>query len=365
MKNGINPIMNKPSNWIKDHQVTAFFMVTFAISWGLGFSYIAVSKGIFWLAPLVPIAFCGPALAGIIISALSNTKPRQGTKRANWIAFLVAWVVCVLVFLANNTFINHAPFSPIMFGFTFVSVVPVAFVISMAYSRIPAVKLYLASLIRLRSVWGWFLLAAVLNPSLVLLSILISYLLGRQLFTSHHFPAAGFMLIDLIAIKFLYQLLFFNATGEESGWRGFALPRMQSLTSPLVACLMINILWSLWHLFPWIAEGRPVFSLVYWVQSYLELFAGTVTLCWFYNRSKGSILVAGIAHAIANTAFWLFPNLDWTVFNWTVAAVALVMILTDRMWKKLPSDHPAVYQSPARLEPIKDSVSTSIKLSPE
>jgi len=140
---------------------------------------------------------------------------------------------------------------------------------------------------------------------------------------------------------------------------------MQLLTSPLVACLMINILWSLWHLFPWIAEGRPVFSLVYWVQSYLELFAGTVTLCWFYNRSKGSILVAGIAHATANTAFWLFPNLDWTVFNWTVAAVALVMILTDRMWKKLPSDHPAVYQSPARLEPIKDSVSTSMKLSPE
>ena len=27
--------------------------------------------------------------------------------------------------------------------------------------------------------------------------------------------------------------------------------------------------------------------------------------------------------------------------------VALVMILTDQMWKKLPSDHPAVYCEPA------------------
>jgi membrane protease YdiL (CAAX protease family) len=217
----------------------------------------------------------------------------------------------------------------------------------MAYARIPAVKSYLALLIRLRGVWGWSLLASALTPALVLLSILISSLLGRQPITSHRFPATGLMLIGLIAVKFLYQFFFFNATGEEAGWRGFALPRMQSLTSPLVACLVINIFWPLWHLFLWMAEGRPVFSPEYWAQTYLELLPGTVTLGWIYNRSKGSILVAGITHAAANTAYAFFPNLDWTVFNWTVAVAALVMILVDRMWKKLPPDHPAVCQVPA------------------
>jgi membrane protease YdiL (CAAX protease family) len=68
---------------------------------------------------------------------------------------------------------------------------------------------------------------------------------------------------------FLYQFFFFNATGEEAGWRGFALPRMQSLTSPLVACLVVNISWALWHLFFWMAEGRPVSSPEYWAQTYL------------------------------------------------------------------------------------------------
>ena len=67
---------------------------------------------------------------------------------------------------------------------------------------------------------------------------------------------------------------------------------------------------------------------------------------WFYNRSKGSILVAGIAHAAANTAIAFFPNLDWTVYILTAVVAALVMIVVDRMWKKLPSDHPAVYQDP-------------------
>jgi hypothetical protein len=49
-----------------------------------------------------------------------------------------------------------------------------------------------------------------------------------------------------------------------------------------------------------------------------------------------------IAYAAANTTFWLFINLDWTVYNWTVATATLVMTLVDRMWKKLPPDHPAV-----------------------
>ena len=339
--------MNKITSWIKGHQIAAFFIITFAISWGLGFTLDPVlKKGVFLLAPLAFIALCGPALAGIIISAVCNNQSKQGTKRTYWIAFLVAWVLSALVFLANNTFINHAPFSPVMVGFSFVLVAPVAFVISMAYSRIPTVKSYLASLIRLRGVWGWSLLALVLTPALVLLSIPISSLLGRQPIAAHQFPEISLALIGLVAVKFFYQLFFFNATGEEVGWRGFALPRMQSLTNPLVACLVLNLFWALWHLFPWMAEGRPVFSPEYWARTYLELVPGTVTLGWLYNRSKGSILVAGITHAAANTAYAFFPNLDWPVFNWTVAVAALVMIVVDRMWKKLPPDHPAVYREP-------------------
>ncbi len=338
--------MNKLTYLIKNHQIIAFFVITFIISWGLGYAYILVAtKGIFWLAPLTVIATLGPALAGIIISAVSNTQPKVGTRRSHWITFLIAWVVCTLVFLANNTFINHAPFSPVILIFTLVSVVPVAFVISMVRSRLPAVRTYMSSLIRLRGVWGWSLLALVLFPGLVFLSMVISNLIGRQPIDLHQVPETGLVLVGLIAVKFLYQFFFFNATGEEMGWRGFALPRLQRLFSPLVACFVLNLFWGPWHLFLWWSEGSPVVSPEFWVRTFLELFAGTVTLCWFYNRSGGSILVAGIAHATANTVYWLFPNLDWTVYNWTAAAAALVMIVVDRMWKKLPSEHLAVYRS--------------------
>ena len=208
--------MNKLANWTKGHQTTAFFVIAFAITWGLGYSYGAVmNEGIFLLAPVVVIATCGPALAGIIISAVINNQPREGTNCAYWIAFIVALVVSTIVFLANNTILNHAPFSPIMVIFSLVSVVPVAFVISMTYSCIPAVKRYLYSLIRLRGLWGWSFLALVLMPALILLSIIINSFRGGQPITSLSFPASGPVLIGLIVVKFFYQFFFFNATGRK------------------------------------------------------------------------------------------------------------------------------------------------------
>lgn len=340
--------MKKITDWIKRHQIIAFFAITFGITWGLGFSYGAVmNKGIFLLAPLAFVATCGPALAGIIISAICNTQPREGNKRTYWIAFLVAWVVSSLVCIAHNTFINHAPLNPILVAFAIITVIPVAFVISTAYSRIPAVKSTMASLLRLRGVWGWALLALLWTPALVVVAIFINDPRWGLPFATYQLPATGLALVGLVAVTFIYQFFFFNATGEEAGWRGFALPRLQARVNPLVACLVLNVFWPLWHFFLWMAEGKPVLSLGYWGEAYLTHFSATVLIVWFYNRSKGSILVAGIAHAAANTAFAFLVIRDWRIFDGTAAVAALVLILADRMWKKLPTDNPAVYQAPA------------------
>jgi len=339
--------MNMITNWIKCHQIVAFFIIAFAITWGLGFSYGALlNKGIYLLAPVAFIATCGPALAGIIISAVINTQPREGSKRTYGIAFIAAWGASSLVFLANNIFINHAPFSPILVIFTVVSVVPVAFVISMAYSRIPEVKRYLSSLVRLRGVVGWAFLALILTPALILLSIYINSLRGGQPITALSFPASGPALIGLVAVKFFYQFFFFNGTGEETGWRGFALPRLQAGTSPFIASLVLAFFWAPWHFFLWQAEGKPVFSMQYWVEQYVGLIPATFIIVWLFNRSRGSILVAGFAHAAANTAFAFLPGVDWFVLAAVNYVAVFVLVMVDRMWRKLPPDNPAVHREP-------------------
>jgi hypothetical protein len=226
--------MDKTIDWIKNHQVAAFYLIAFIISWGLGFSWSAIlQKEQAVLLPLAFVAACGPGLAGIIATAITNTRPKQGSRKAFWIALLTAWLVSALVCLANLTFVEQFPLSPLATGLFTISVVPVAFVIAAACSRIPYVRSYLASLIRLRGVWGWALLALVLYPALSLISITINNILNRQPVPSYQFPAINLSLIGLIIIKFLYQLFFFNATGEETGlhlcfsthrgiWGGFA-----------------------------------------------------------------------------------------------------------------------------------------------
>jgi uncharacterized protein len=337
--------VNRLTHWIKGHQVIAFFIMTFAITWGLGFSYIGFYKGMFLLLPLGVVATCGPALAGIIISAISNTQPRQGSRKSRGIAFLLAWIVSALVWLAFTILFDHAPFSPALVGLTLVSVIPVAFVISMSYSRIPTVKHHVSSLIRLRGVWGWSLLALVIYPALVLLSIPISHLLSRQPVTAQQLSGTGLALIGLIAIKFSYQFLFFNATGEEVGWRGFALPRLQAHTSPLTASLILAFFWVPWHFMLWKAQGEPVMTWNFWLGSNsLLIVLSSVISAWFFNRSKGSILVAGIDHAAENSTVGLLFIRDWSVYLVLKTILVLALILVDRMWKKLPPDHPAVYQ---------------------
>jgi membrane protease YdiL (CAAX protease family) len=254
--------MKKLTDWIKRHQVLAFFIITYTITWGLGFSYSAVIKyDQFLLLPLVFVATCGPGLAGIIISAVTNTQPRKGPRKSFWIAFLAAWIVSALVCLANLKFMEQFPLSPAVVGLFSIAVVPVAFVIASAYSRNPTVKDYLSSLVRLRGVLGWSLVALILIPALFLISVPVSTFLGKQPSLSNQFPNISLSLLGLVAVKFLYQFFFFNATGEETGWRGFALPRLQARTSPLLAALIIGFFWASWHFPFWGSNGMPVLTM--------------------------------------------------------------------------------------------------------
>jgi len=332
-------------DWTRRHQVVAFFAITFAITWGLGFSWAAIiRRHQFLLLPLAFVATCGPGLAGILVAAAVNARPLRGPRKTFWTAFVVGWLVSVLVCLANSRFIQHRPLSAQTVGLFTVAALPVAFVIASAHSRIPEVRDYLRSLTRPRGVRGWVLLGLVLFPALHLISILVNQLLPGGSTPSATIPDPGLALAGLVAVKFLYQFFFFNATGEETGWRGFALPRLQSRTSPLIAALIIALFWAPWHLFLWRATGSPVSSARFWLYQYSLHVPSSLFLVWIFNRAGGSILVAGTTHAAANTVMAFVPLNGMRGLYLTWGAATLAVILIDKMWRRLPYDHPAAYK---------------------
>jgi uncharacterized protein len=67
-----------------------------------------------------------------------------------------------------------------------------------------------------------------------------------------HWPNGDAFL--LAPVIFLWVLLF-SVAGEETGWRGYLLPRLLDRTGPVRASLALGLVWALWHLPLWAMPG--------------------------------------------------------------------------------------------------------------
>ncbi|MEP6797764.1 MAG: type II CAAX endopeptidase family protein [Lapillicoccus sp.] len=92
-----------------------------------------------------------------------------------------------------------------------------------------------------------------------------------------------------------------NGFGEETGWRGYALPHLQDRHSPLRATLILAAVWAGWHLpMFWLVDTFRSMGPVMVAGWVLGLGCGAVVLTWLYNRSGGSILLVATWHATYN-----------------------------------------------------------------
>lgn len=106
------------------------------------------------------------------------------------------------------------------------------------------------------------------------------------------------------AVGFLLYNLFTFGYGEEVGWRGFALPRLQADRSALAATLLLSVGWALWHVPLFLY--RPGFVAMGPAGTagwFFSLLTGAVLLTWLYNASRGSLLVVALFHASVDVAF--------------------------------------------------------------
>ncbi|MBK9096024.1 MAG: CPBP family intramembrane glutamic endopeptidase [Anaerolineae bacterium] len=141
--------------------------------------------------------------------------------------------------------------------------------------------------------------------------------------------------LAFLPVIFLQQLLIGSSMGEEPGWRGYALPRLQAHRSSLRASLLLGGLWSIWHLPLWLTKGHPMHeTFLGWAM--LALVATTILFTWVYNHTKGSLWLALLFHAsIAVTGLFLastavHPLVD-VALNWGVAAVVIATCGAQRL----------------------------------
>lgn len=87
---------------------------------------------------------------------------------------------------------------------------------------------------------------------------------------------------------------------EEIGWTGFALPRLLSRHSTLMAGLLLGAIWGGWHVLADYWGASVQFGslwlprIVLWVAA---LTAYRVLMVWVYQHADGSLLVSQLMHA--------------------------------------------------------------------
>jgi len=133
--------------------------------------------------------------------------------------------------------------------------------------------------------------------------------------------SVGLTATDPLPLTIILALL---VVGEEIGWRGYALPRLEERYSGLTASLILGVIWACWHL----ANGTIPGLEAYWYQFPAFLFfvlGQTVFLTWIWNRTAGSLLLAWLVHAMVNVSLSLF-NVGVQAQQWWFAGAALAVV---------------------------------------
>ncbi|MDF2626491.1 MAG: hypothetical protein K0R39_322 [Symbiobacteriaceae bacterium] len=170
-----------------------------------------------------------------------------------------------------------------------------------------------------------------LLPATMLLSIAISLLFGgsaEQFAFSELFSSAGLagLLISILAPTF-----------EELGWRGYGMDSLRSRSSLLKSSLLFTLLWAIWHVPLFFANGNYQNELVhlgvpYVINFFVSLLPATIIMNWIYYRNGRSTLAAILFHimmVLTAEAFLVQESVKF-IQTGVLLVVAAGLVLYDR-----------------------------------
>ncbi len=163
------------------------------------------------------------------------------------LAFAGAWVFIAPILLSQRAWgvlTLPEPLLLILFLLsTFMGPMPAAFIVTGITEGKAGVKQLLRRMGQWRVGIGWYLLVIIGYPVVFLGGLVLA--LGPDPLTTmiQNWPLLFTAYLPLIPFGMVYPGL-----GEEPGWRGFALPRLQGMYGPLVASLVLGAIHAVWHL---------------------------------------------------------------------------------------------------------------------
>lgn len=166
-------------------------------------------------------------------------------------------------------------------------------------------------------------------------------------------PDSGTLLgvLLLFPVQFVLVAVIGGGLDEEMGWRGYALPTWLGLSHPLVANLLLGVVWSMWHLPLWL-DPAGTHAAIPFALYLVTTVSRSLLMGWLYCASGRSLAVAIVAHALSNAADGVRYQLlgdargdltSYLVLMATYVAAAVVVIILTR--GGLGADRPSLRQA--------------------
>lgn len=183
---------------------------------------------------------------------------------------------------------------------------------------------------------GWYAFAVFGIAAMAVITVVLYNTFGNgpvvPILSKNAPPFSGLveMIVNIVAMYIIVGLV----NGEELAWRGFALPRLQTKYNALTSSVILGAIWALFHLplfFTATGSSQAEMSFVSFLISTISI---TVLYTWMYNNTRGSVLMAYLFHASANTWTQVFSIdhtnhlIDW-IFTGLFVLAAIIVVLTN------------------------------------
>ncbi len=259
---------------IQRHPLVSYFSLAILFSWSIYIPLVFVRQG--WTDAKIPywthyFASFGPMFAALLMTAISSGKVGLRELWNRITQWRVAWPYAVFAILS-----------------------PVA--------------LFILAGVAMRLIQGEW-------PDL--------HLLGQ----ANYLPYLGWAVLPVWLVTFGF--------GEEIGWRGFALPRLQKTMSVSKATLILGLFWFLWHVPAFFYHETYVSMGLYMVPAFfIGVLFGAVLFTWLYNGTGGSVFMVAIWHALFDLFTASAAGRDFipVVTSMGVIAWALFVANTNQPW---------------------------------
>ena len=167
--------------------------------------------------------------------------------------------------------------------------------------------------------WRWYVVVLLLFPAVMVMTYIILRLVGVNV------PSPQIAIVPTIA---LIVIGFIAAMGEELGWSGYAIDRLQHRWHALPASIILGCMWSLYHYPVLLQLNRSISWMAWWT---LYSVAARVIMVWIFNRDGKSVFSMALFHMMLNVAWQLFP-INGSYADYRIISVLLVIIAVALYW---------------------------------